>query len=55
MIECLFNKKILTVQTDWGGGYQKLNTFFSMLVLFIKFLAHMLINKMAPLSASIAI
>jgi hypothetical protein len=24
----LFNKKILVVQTDWGGEYQKLNTFF---------------------------
>jgi hypothetical protein len=26
--ERLFNKKILVVQTDWGGEYQKLNTFF---------------------------
>jgi hypothetical protein len=24
----LFDKKILAVQTDWGGEYQKLNTFF---------------------------
>jgi IS30 family transposase len=23
-----FDKKILVVQTDWGGEYQKLNTFF---------------------------
>ena len=28
MVERLFDKKILVVQTDWGGEYQKLNTFF---------------------------
>jgi hypothetical protein len=28
LVECLFDKKILAVQTDWGGEYQKLNTFF---------------------------
>ena len=28
MVERQFNKKILAIQTDWGGEYQKLNTFF---------------------------
>jgi hypothetical protein len=28
LVERLFDKKILVVQTDWGGEYQKLNTFF---------------------------
>jgi histone deacetylase 1/2 len=28
MVERLFNKKIIAVQTDWGREYQKLNTFF---------------------------
>lgn len=28
MIERQFNKKILAMQTDWGGEYQKLNSFF---------------------------
>lgn len=23
-LECLFNKKIVAVQTDWGGEYQEL-------------------------------
>jgi hypothetical protein len=27
-VEKLFDRKILTVQSDWGGEYQKLNTFF---------------------------
>ena len=28
MVERLFDKKFLAVQTDWGAEYQKLNTFF---------------------------
>jgi hypothetical protein len=28
LVECFFDKKILAVQTDWGGEYQKLNAFF---------------------------
>jgi IS30 family transposase len=28
LVERLFDQKILAVQTDWGGEYQKLNTFF---------------------------
>jgi hypothetical protein len=23
-----FDRKIITMQTDWGGGYEKLNSFF---------------------------
>jgi hypothetical protein len=28
LVECLFDKKILVNQTDWGGEYQKLAPFF---------------------------
>jgi hypothetical protein len=28
LVERLFDKRILPVQTDWGGEYQRLNTFF---------------------------
>ena len=28
MVERHFDKKILSVQTDWGGEYQRLNSFF---------------------------
>jgi hypothetical protein len=29
LVECLFDKKIITVQNNWGGEYQKLHHFFS--------------------------
>jgi hypothetical protein len=29
LVERTFNRKILAMQTDWGGEYQKLNTFFT--------------------------
>ena len=28
MVERQFDRKFLTMQTDWGGEYQKLNAFF---------------------------
>lgn len=28
LVERLFSKKIISVQTDWGGEYEKLNSFF---------------------------
>jgi hypothetical protein len=28
LVERLFDRKILTIQTDWGGEYQKLHSFF---------------------------
>jgi IS30 family transposase len=28
LVERLFDKRILAIQTDWGGEYQRLNTFF---------------------------
>jgi hypothetical protein len=28
LVERLFDRRILAVQTDWGGEYQKLNSFF---------------------------
>jgi histone deacetylase 1/2 len=27
-VECKFDRKIVTMQTDWGGEYEKLNGFF---------------------------
>lgn len=29
LVERLFDRKIITMQTDWGGEYEKLNSFFS--------------------------
>jgi len=29
LVERLFNRKIITMQTDWGGEYQKLHPFFA--------------------------
>jgi hypothetical protein len=29
LVKCLFDRKIITVQTDWGGEYHKLHSFFS--------------------------
>jgi hypothetical protein len=28
-VECLVNRKIITLQSDWGGEYQRLNSFFA--------------------------
>jgi hypothetical protein len=28
LVECRFNQKIIDVQSDWGGKYEKLNSFF---------------------------
>jgi hypothetical protein len=30
-VERLFNHKVLSIQTDWGGEYQKLISFFTRL------------------------
>jgi hypothetical protein len=29
LVERLFDRKIITTQTDWGGEYEKLNSFFN--------------------------
>jgi len=31
LVECQFSLKIKYVQTDWGGEYQKFNTYFKMI------------------------
>jgi hypothetical protein len=28
-VECLLNRMIIAMQTDWGGEYKKLNSFFT--------------------------
>jgi hypothetical protein len=29
LVERLFDRKIITMQTDWGGEYEKLHPFFT--------------------------
>jgi hypothetical protein len=29
LVERLFNRKIIAIQSDWGGEYEKLNSFFT--------------------------
>lgn len=29
LVERLFNRKIISMQTDWGGEYERLNSFFT--------------------------
>jgi len=55
MVEHQFDRKIITMQTDWGGEYQKLNAFSSALASPIMFPAPMRINKMGQLSTNTAI
>jgi hypothetical protein len=33
LVERLFNRKILAVQSDWGGEYKRLNSHFCMVVI----------------------
>jgi hypothetical protein len=53
LVEQKFNKKIITMQTDWGGEYEKLSPFFQNLVSHTMFHVHMHINKMVLPSANI--
>jgi hypothetical protein len=52
-VEKLFDRKIQAVQSDWGGEYQKLNSFFSELASLIMCLALMLINTLGEQKESI--
>jgi hypothetical protein len=54
LVECQFDKKILVVQSDWGGEYEKLNPSLNKLALSIMCLALMHTNKMVQLNASTA-
>lgn len=53
LVEREFDRKILYMQTDWGGEYKKLNYFFSILEYLIMCHVHTLTNKMALPSVSI--
>jgi hypothetical protein len=33
LVERMFNRKIIVVQRDWGGEYEKLNSFFTKIVI----------------------
>jgi hypothetical protein len=52
MVERMFNRKIVAVRSDWGGEYERLNSFFAPLVLPTWSLASMLTSKMVPPSTS---
>lgn len=54
LVERLFDRKILGMQTNLGGEYQKLNYFLVKLGYLILFLVLMLISRMAQLKGSIA-
>jgi histone deacetylase 1/2 len=53
--ECLFDKKIVSDKKDWGGEYQKLNSFFQRVGISHLVLVLMCIIKTVPLSVSIDI
>jgi hypothetical protein len=55
LVERLFDRRILAVQTDWGGEYQKLNSFFQQTGISHHMSCPMLINKMDLLKENIAI
>jgi hypothetical protein len=55
LVERKFNKKILSMQSDWVGEYKKLNSFFQRIGITIECLALMLINKTVLSSESIII
>jgi hypothetical protein len=42
-IERLLNRKIISMQTDWGGEYQRLNSFFLLTLVYLT-LSHALIH-----------
>jgi histone deacetylase 1/2 len=55
LVERKFDKKIISVQSDWGGEYEKLHSFFQRIGISHRFPVHTLINKMAQLKESTAI
>jgi hypothetical protein len=54
LVERKFGRKIITMQTDWAGEYEKLHSFFQKMALPIMYLARMLTNKMVLRNANIA-
>jgi hypothetical protein len=54
LVEHMLDRKIITVQSDWGGEYEKLNTFFTLLVFLTMSLVHTRTSKMGLLSANTA-
>jgi hypothetical protein len=54
-VEHKFDRKIVTMQTDWGVSMRNSILFSKKLVLYIMFHAHMLTNKMVPLKENTVI
>jgi hypothetical protein len=54
-VERKFDRKIITMQTDWGGEYEKLHGLFQKLALLIMYPVPMLINKTVLQNASTVI
>jgi histone deacetylase 1/2 len=55
LVEQQFGRKILALQSDWGGEYEKLNSFSKRLASLTICHALMLINRMVPLNGNIDI
>jgi hypothetical protein len=45
LVERLFDRKIIAMQTDWGGEYEQLNSFLVRLIFLTLSLILMLINR----------
>jgi hypothetical protein len=54
-VERKFSRKIITTQINWDGEYETLNGLFKKVGITITFFVHILINKIALLSANIVI
>jgi hypothetical protein len=53
LVERMTGRKIITVQSNWGGEYEKLNSFFNLLVSLIMCLVPTHTNKMVLSNANI--
>jgi hypothetical protein len=53
LVERLFNRKIIAIQSDWGGEYEKLNSFFTKIGISHQCHAPTLINKMGRQNVNI--
>jgi hypothetical protein len=55
LVERLFDRKIIAMQTDWGAKYEKLNSFFTKIASFTLFHVLMLTNRTAQRKGSTGI
>jgi hypothetical protein len=55
LVERLFDRKIIAMQTNWGAKYEKLNSFFTKIASFTLFHVLMLTNRTAQRKGSTGI